>query len=142
MERHPRVLLFCIGAPARSVMAQAFLQATAGERIICASASTELAPVNPLAIEVMNEVGIDLSAVKPRSARQVLRQSFTHVVSICDMSKERCPIYPFVRLSFKWDIENPARASTADKPECFRRVRDLLALKVHDFADTSFGIAA
>lgn len=129
MEGRPRLLVFCCGGPARSLMAEAFLRASAGERIICTSAALELAPVHPMAIQVMKEVGIDISALKPRSARQVLRQSFTHVVSICDLSKERCPIYPFARLAFKWAAENPASASSPEESAAsFRRVEECRCL--------------
>jgi len=142
VERRPRVLLFCSGGPARSLMAEGFLRATAGQRIICVSAATEVAPPNPLAVQVMAEMGIDLGALKPRTARQALRQSFTHVISICQMSSERCPIYPFARQTYRWDIANPVSEGGADSTASFRRVRDLIAAKVNEFASGAFGVAA
>jgi arsenate reductase (thioredoxin) len=116
-------------------MAEGFLRHMAGEEFISASAGVEAKPINPLAIEVMKEIGIDIAAQRSKDTREALKERFAFVVSVCDQSKERNPIFPFAFRIVRWNLEDPEEGGGSREvllPR-FRRVRDEIDEKVREF---------
>jgi arsenate reductase len=135
MPDKPKVLFLCTGNSARSQMAEGFLRDLSGDRIIAESAGIEPVPVNLLAIEVMREIGIDISGQRSKNVSEILTEHFAFVIGVCDMAKERCPIFPFAYKLLKWSLEDPATAtgSRDEQLSVFRRVRDQIAGNVRQF---------
>jgi arsenate reductase len=135
MQKKPKVLLLSRGNPTRSQMAEGFLHAMAADRFIAVSAGIEPGGLNPLAIEVMGEVGIDISGQESKNVAQALKEHYGYVITVCDMAKERSPIFPFTLNLLHWSIEDPAtvKGSYAEKKEAFRRVRDKIKAEVQCF---------
>ena len=121
----PRVLFLCTHNSCRSQMAEGFLRQLAGDRFEAASAGSQATRVNPDAARVMKEIGIDISAHRSKDVSELLGQSFTYVVRVCDRAKETCPIFPGAFRYFDWGLDDPAAAqgSEAERLAVFRRVR-------------------
>jgi arsenate reductase (thioredoxin) len=133
-----KVLFVCIHNSARSQMAEAWLNHLCGEHFAAESAGLEPGKLNPLAVAVMREVGIDISGKKTRAVSDVLKsgQSFSYVVTVCDeTSAERCPIFPGATTRLHWGFEDPARAQGTDEQKIsfFRRVRDEIRSQIEEF---------
>jgi len=126
----PHVLVLCTGNSCRSQMAEGFLRALAGDRFEVHSAGTRPAEaVHPLAVQVMAEAGIDISAQQPKSVQAYLgRLQVAHLIIVCDGANEECPrIFPGVLLHRHfWPFDDPARFTGTDEQVLtgFRRVRD------------------
>jgi arsenate reductase len=89
-----RVLFVCTHNSARSQMAEALLRTEAGDRFEVFSAGTEATRVHPLAIDVMNEIGVDVSAQRSKTIADLGAQQFDSVITVCDNAKEACPFFP------------------------------------------------
>ena len=91
---------------------------------------------NPLAAEVMKEVGIDVSEDQPDDIKKLFQEHFTFVVTLSDDAKERSPVWPFTRNLFHWSLADPAatEGSPEQRREAFRRVRDEIQRNVREFA--------
>jgi len=107
-------------------MAEGFLRALAGDRFEAASAGTEATRVHPLAIRVMDEVGIDLRRHSSKAFDQFLAQPWDCVITVCDDANERCPNFPARTTRLHWSFEDPSAAtgSEEEKLQTFRRIRD------------------
>ncbi len=130
-----RVLFLTTGDVTRSLIAEGFLRSLSGERFDAVSAGVEDNALNPLANEVMKEVGIDISGQRSQSIAQSLKQRFGHVITICDTATERNPIFPFALGVLHWSIADPNSEAGLheNKTELFRRVRDEIKDKVKQF---------
>src|SRR5581483_5562619 len=106
----PKVLFLCTGNSARSQMAEGYLRHVAGHRFDALSAGTEPKGLNPLAVEAMREIGIDISQQKSKDVREFLGQLIPYVVTVCDRAKEHCPIFPGSFKSLHWGLQDPATA--------------------------------
>jgi arsenate reductase len=115
-----KALFICTGNSCRSQMAEGFLNQYEG--IKAYSAGTQPASeVNPLAIEVMQESGIDISSQQPQMIDDFTRQEFDYVITVCDAANESCPAFlGKVKNRLHFSFEDPAGKSI----EVFRRVRD------------------
>ena len=122
----PKVLFLCTGNSARSQMAEGYLRHAAGDRYEPRSAGVEPKELNPLAVQAMQEIGIDISKQQSKDVVSLLGQHIPYVVTVCDNAKERCPTFPGTWKFLHWSFEDPATAvGTADeKLAVFRRVRD------------------
>jgi arsenate reductase (thioredoxin) len=134
MWHQPKVLFLCTGHPERSEMAEGFVRALAGDTIEPVSAAVEPAPVDPLAVDAMKEVGIDISTQEAKDVRTALQERFAYVVGVGDESKERCPVFPFAFRLFRWSLEDPriVDGSAETRLDAFRRVRNQIEPKVRD----------
>ena len=140
MDNTPKVLFLCTGNSTRSQMAEGFLHKFAGDHVIAVSAGIEPIPINPLAIQVMQEIGVDISRQHSKDVPTILKEHFAYVVGVCDMAKERCPVFPFAFRYVKWSLEDPSSVSGSleNRLSAFRRVRDRIADNVRLFlADAS-----
>jgi arsenate reductase len=107
-------------------MAEGFLRHMAGDRFAVFSAGVKPTQVNPLAIKVMAEVGVDISKHKSKSAMEFIDQQFNYVITVCDNAKQTCPIFPGHYEKLHWSLKDPAEAegSEEDKLKVFRKIRD------------------
>src|SRR5688572_31743613 len=94
MSAKQRVLILCTGNSARSQMAEGLLRHDAGDRFEVRSAGTAPTRVRPEAVEVMKEVGIDISRHRSKSVDEFAEQEFDYVLTVCDHARETCPIFP------------------------------------------------
>jgi len=136
----PNVLMVCVHNSARSQMAASWMNHLYGDRVRAESAGLEPGRLNPLTVEAMKEVGIDISGARPRDVFEVLRTGhpFTHVVMVCDeASAEKCPPFPGVREVVHWDLPDPAagQEEPSQKIEKFRNIRDELRRRIDDWVD-------
>jgi arsenate reductase (thioredoxin) len=131
----PKVLFVCTQNSCRSQMAEGFLRHLADDKFEVLSAGAYPATVNPSAIAVMNEIGIDISRQRSKDVIQFLGQSFHYVIRVCDKVKETCPVLPGAVWYLDWSLEDPAQAqgSAEERLKAFRRVRDSIEGHVSDF---------
>jgi arsenate reductase len=116
-------------------MAEGFLRALGGDRFDAASAGTEATRVHPLAIRVMDEVGIDLGGHSSKTFDQFLAQPWDCVITVCDSANERCPIFPARTTRLHWSFEDPSAAtgSEEEKLQTFRHIRDEISAKIRSW---------
>lgn len=141
MSAKPKVLFLCTGHPERSEMAEGFMRAAGTDLLQPVSAAVEPAPLDPLALDAMQEVGIDISRQEAKDVKAALRESFAYVVGVGDESKERCPVFPFAFRLFRWSLEDPlAEQGSAEKRlAAFRRVRNQIEPKVRELIELAAG---
>lgn len=132
-----RVLFLCTGNSARSQMAEAFLRKYAGNTLEAHSAGLEPKGVNPLTVQVMHEVGVDISRQTSKGIETYLgKMLFQYLVTVCDDADKNCPtIWPGVNIRLHWSFEDPARfeGTEAEKFAKFREVRDQIEKKVKEW---------
>jgi arsenate reductase (thioredoxin) len=133
-----RVLILCTGNSARSQMAEGLLRHMGGTQFEVFSAGTKPAGVNPLAIEAMREVGIDISKQRSKSVGEFAGQEFATVVTVCDNAAEECPIFPGAPQRAHWSLPDPAAVSGTreERLGAFRKVRDELERRIRSFANS------
>lgn len=122
----PTVLFLCTGNSCRSQMAEGWLRHLAGGRFDVLSAGTNPVGVNPQAIEVMEEVGIDISRHRSKHVVEVQGRRLHYVITVCDHAKASCPTEPRGDVRIHWSFDDPAHAqgSVRERLRVFRRVRD------------------
>lgn len=127
-----RVLVLCTGNSCRSQMAEGFFRQFGKGEVEAASAGVSPGSVNPNAIAVMKEVGIDISGHTSDPIEKYVDDEWDYVVTVCDNAKERCPVFPKAKNSLHWPFDDPADAEGTDEEVLgeFRRVRDEIAEKV------------
>ncbi|HLP24125.1 MAG TPA: arsenate reductase ArsC [Acidobacteriota bacterium] len=123
----PSVLILCTGNSCRSHMAEGVLRAAAGDVVEVHSAGSKPAGyVHPKAIQVMREIGIDLSAHTSKHMKEFMDRSVTTVITVCGNADQACPIFPGQVNRHHWRFDDPAHATGTDEEVLaeFRRVRD------------------
>jgi len=137
-ENKLRVLILCTGNSARSQMAEGLLRHLGGTRYEVFSAGTKPAGVNPLAIEAMREVGIDISTQRSKSVAEFAGQEFAAVITVCDNAAEECPIFPGAPQRAHWSLPDPAAVSGTEQEKlgAFRRVREELERRIQAFVNS------
>jgi arsenate reductase len=121
-----RVLILCTGNSARSQMAEGLLRNMAGDRFEVFSAGTRPVGLNPLAVEVLREVGIDISHHRSKPVGEFSGQNFDYVITVCDNARESCPFFPGAAQQIHHDFPDPAAFSGCRQSAAFRQVRDLI----------------
>lgn len=131
----PKVLFLCTGNAARSQMAEGWLKHLAGERFDVLSAGIAPKGLHPHAVEVMREVGIDISRQQSKHVRQFLGVPVGYVITVCDNAREHCPVFPGAYTYLHWGLEDPDAAPGSDEQKLavFSRVRDQIASRVREF---------
>jgi arsenate reductase len=135
-----KVLFICIHNSARSQMAEAWLNHICGDTFEAESAGLEPGTLNPLAVEVMREAGIDISKKETQAVFDVFKSGklFAYVVTVCDeTSAERCPIFPGPAQRLHWSFPDPSAATgtNEEKLEKVRAIRDEIRRKVEEWCD-------
>ena len=123
------VLILCAGNSCRSHMAEGILRHAGGDFFEVRSAGSEpVGYVHPMAITVMKEIGIDISAHESKSLELFLEESIDSVVTVCGNAKNVCPIFPGDVKRYHWGFIDPAHAEGNDEEvmAVFREVRDLI----------------
>ncbi|HUU13197.1 MAG TPA: arsenate reductase ArsC [Terriglobia bacterium] len=121
-----RVLILCTGNSARSQMAEGLLRSLSKSVVEAHSAGTHPSRVNPLAVEAMKEIGIDVSGHRSKSVEEFAGQRFDLVITVCDNAKESYPVFPGTPEILHWSYEDPAavEGSREERLRAFRRVRE------------------
>ena len=136
MNHKPKVLFFSTGNAERSQMAECFLEELTNGDVVGESTAVESMDIGPLAVEVMKEVGIDMTDHSAEPVRQRLKEHFACVITLSDPSRERSPIWPFTPNLLHWNLSDPSSmdGSWEQQREGFRNVRDEIRRNVRDFA--------
>lgn len=133
-EPKKRVLFLCTGNSARSQMAEAFLRRYAGDRFEAHSAGLEPKGMNPLTIQVMAEIGYDLSGQSSKGVNVYLgKMMFQYLITVCDQAERNCPTtWPGVSHRLHWSFEDPAAYEGSDEARLakFREVRDQIEAQI------------
>ena len=120
------ILFLCTGNSCRSQMAEGFAKKMLPKNMEIFSAGLEPKGVHPMAIKVMQEVGIDISKQKSKNISEIPIDKIDSVVTLCGDAAERCPIFPGKVKRIHWELEDPAKAqgSEEENTQAFRKVRD------------------
>jgi arsenate reductase len=142
MGAKPNVLILCTGNSCRSQMAEGLLRHYGGDRFNVYSAGTDpREEVHPLAIQVMAEIGIDLSQQQPKSLDQYLgRLAVQHLIIVCDGANASCPtVWPLMQQRHYWPFDDPAQfyGVEDEKLREFRRVRNEIRRRLLDWLPTA-----
>lgn len=113
-------------------MAEGLLRSIAGDRYEVFSAGTKPVGLNPLAVEAMRDLGIDISRHHSKHVSECFGREMDIVVTVCDNAKETCPILPGVKRQLHWSFEDPAVTEGAheEKLSMFRRIRDQIKIRI------------
>ena len=139
MTDKKRVLFVCVHNSARSQIAEAFLNALAGDRFEAMSAGLEPGTLNPLVVDVMKEAGIDISRNQTKSAFDLFKKGelYSYVITVCDAaSAEMCPLFPgLLTAQIHWSFADPSSftGSHEEKLAQTRAVRDAIKAKIEDW---------
>lgn len=125
-----RVLFLCVRNSARSQMAEGLLRALAPDRYEALSAGVSAGTLRPEAVEVMREIGIDISGQRSKAADEYAGQAFDLVVTTCDEAREVCPLFPGARRMLHWSIADPIVAGSDARIAAFRAARDDLRARI------------
>ena len=136
-----KVLFVCVHNSARSQMAEAFLNQLAGDRFEAESAGMKPGILNPIVVEAMNEIGIDISNNQTKGVFKFFKNGrlFNYVITVCDAATaERCPIFPGVTSRLYWSFEDPSSFTGTNEEKLFktRLVRDSIKAEVENFIKT------
>lgn len=132
-----KVLFLCTGNSCRSQMAEGWAKKLKGDVIKPYSAGIETHGLNPIAVKVMAEAGVDISSHRSKHLDEVKDIDFDYVVTVCDNAREHCPIFPGKTRLIHSGFDDPPRLAENAKTEkealdCYRRVRD----EIKDFIET------
>jgi arsenate reductase len=135
-----KVLFICVHNSARSQMAEAWMNQLCEDFFEAQSAGLERGTLNPLAVQVMSEVGIDISEKETRAVFDVFKsgQLFAYVVTVCDESNaERCPIFPGPTQRLHWSFPDPSQTtgSKEEKLQKVRVIRDEIRAKIETWCE-------
>lgn len=138
MPAKKKVLFVCIHNSARSQMAETFLNSLGGELFEAQSAGFEPGNMNPLVVEVMREIGYDLSNNETNSVFDFFKEGrrYNYVITVCDEgAAQRCPLFPGITQRINWSFEDPSsfEGTYEEKLAKTRVVRDAVKAKVEEF---------
>jgi arsenate reductase (thioredoxin) len=138
-----RVLFVCTHNSARSQIAEALLQRYGGADFAVYSAGTEATRVNPLAIQVLDEVGIDWTQARSKVIGEFLDEQFDYVITVCDRARATCPVFPGSTNSLHWGLDDPSdvEGTDAHKLEAFRRTQVDVAARLRPFIEVALRAA-
>ena len=135
MKAIQRVLFLCTGNSCRSQMAEGLLRSISGGSVEAHSAGTEPTGLNPLAVRVMSEIDIDISAQISENVEHYADEDFDCVITVCDRARVTCPVFPGGE-QLHWSFDDPAEAKGSEEQQLpvFRRVRDEIRTHIEEFA--------
>lgn len=131
------VLILCTGNSCRSQMAEGFLRHYGKDKFEVESAGTIPSRVNETAIQVMKEVGIDISGHRSKHTDEFKDRHFDYVITVCDNAREACPVYLKATKKLHWGFPDPPHNKEVTEKTVaeFRKVRDLIHAKFKDAAE-------
>jgi len=129
-----KILVLCTGNSCRSQMAEGYLRFFHGDHLEVFSAGIETHGVNPLAIQVMREDGIDIQHHTSNHVDEYADMNFDFILTVCDHAQERCPYFPASAIRWHQDFPDPAKSTgtTEEVMSSFRRTRDLIKTYCRD----------
>ena len=133
----PLLLILCTGNSCRSHLAEGILRVAVEDTIEVASAGSVPAGfVHPVAVEVMAEIGIDISGHNSKHLNEFLERDVHTVITVCGNADQACPVFPAQSEKHHWPFEDPAKAEGSEEEirTVFRRVRDEIREKFEAFA--------
>lgn len=139
MNDKQRLLFLCTHNSARSQMAEGLLRHLAGDRFNVESAGSEQTGVQPMAIHVMGEMGVDISTQTSKTLDRFANDEFDYVITVCDQAAEACPIFPGDVKRILWSFDDPSQASGSEEIQLktFRRIRDEILGRLRIFTTVS-----
>lgn len=135
-----KILILCTGNSCRSQMAEGFLKSFDSNLEVYSAGTNPSDKVHPKAIQVMNELGIDLSKSYPKKVDQFLGDSFDYVITVCDNARETCPVFiGKVGKQLHIGFEDPAVAAGTKEQilALFRKIRDEIRENLFQFYTTN-----
>lgn len=135
-----RVLFVCIHNSARSQMAEEFLKQSCGNEFEVHSAGLEPGKLNPIVVEAMQEIGIDISGNPTKAVWDFVKsgKTFAYVITVCDeASAEKCPIFPGVTTRLHWSFPDPSGfpGTHEEKLAKTREVRDTIKARIEQWCE-------
>jgi arsenate reductase (thioredoxin) len=135
-----KVLFVCVHNSARSQMSEAFLNHYFGDKFEAESAGLEPGKLNPIVVDAMKEIGIDISGNKTKSVFDYFKQGkmFKYVITVCDKeAAERCPIFPGVAEKIHWSFPDPSalQGTYKEKLERTKEIRDIIEKQIKTWAE-------
>ncbi len=133
----PKILILCTGNSCRSHMAEGILRAAAEDLFDVYSAGSQpVGYVHPKAIEVLSEIGIDISSHESKHMNQYLDQNIHTVITVCGNADQACPVFPGQVNRYHWGFFDPAKAEGTESEimDTFRTVRDQIKLVFEAYA--------
>ncbi len=130
-----RVLFLCVHNSARSQLAEGILRSMAGDRFEVFSAGSEPTRPNPLALRVLQDEGIDVSAFRSKSISEFIDQRFNFVITLC--AEEVCPVFPGAMTRLHWPLPDPAaiEGNTDERLAAFRRTAHEIEERLREFTE-------
>lgn len=131
-----KILIVCTGNSCRSQMAEAFLQSFDSSLQVCSAGTAPAESVNPFAVRVMQETGLDIAANRPKHVAEFISDAFAYVITVCDAARETCPVFTGkVKNRLHMGFEDPAGAIGTEEEILseFRRVRDEIKKEFYKF---------
>ncbi|MDI6803839.1 MAG: arsenate reductase ArsC [Bacteroidota bacterium] len=122
-----RILILCTGNSCRSQMAEGFFKSLDEKLEVFSAGTNPASEVNPYAVRVMQEIGIDIRRHHPKNVNEFLHQSFDYVITVCDHARESCPVFSGnVLQNLHIGFHDPAEAVGTDEEvlQVYRKVRD------------------
>lgn len=139
MTDKKRVLILCTGNSARSQLAEGLLKHIGAGEFEVESAGTKPSIVRPEAIEVLREIGIDISENRSKSVDEFAGREFDYVVTVCDNARENCPYFPAKTKMIHHGFADPAEVEGDEETRlaAFRRVREEISLFLYKFVENA-----
>jgi len=136
LQKKLKILFVCTHNSARSQMAEGLMNEYLGHAYRAFSAGTKPTRVHPFAVEVMKEIGIDISRHESKCVAKLIGKKFDYVVTVCDHARETCPVFPGKKIIHK-GFEDPAAAtgSEHEKLMVFRKSRDMIINWIREYFD-------
>ena len=134
-----KVLFVCVHNSARSQMSEAFLNHYFGDRFEAESAGLEPGKLNPIVVDAMKQIGIDISGNKTKSVFDYFKRGkmYRYVITVCDKTAaERCPIFPGVAETIHWSFPDPSalQGTYEERLEGTKKIRDEIKDKIEKWA--------
>ena len=130
-----RVIFVCTGNSARSQMAEALLRREGGDRFEVVSAGVDPRGVHPLTVQVLGDVGIDISTAESKPVSRFLGQRFDYVITVCDRARASCPVFPGGAETLHWGVDDPAEVhgTEGERRAAFERAMRELSRRIRTF---------
>lgn len=134
-----RVLFVCTHNSARSQIAEALLKHYGGDDFEVYSAGTVATAVNPFAIAVLRDLGIDWTAAESKTIDRFIGQPFDYVITVCDRARATCPVFPGSANSLHWGLDDPSevKGSDRDKLAAFQRTQVEVSARLRPFIEVA-----
>jgi arsenate reductase (thioredoxin) len=131
-EKRPKHILFlCVANSARSQMAEGIAKSLAPQGVLISSAGSKPLSVNPLAVKVLKEIGIDISSHHSKSVDDIDPSTVDAVITLC--AEEVCPVFLGKAARLHWGMTDPASAGNHEEArlEAFRKIRDEIKTRLN-----------